>query len=283
VDIGRQLNADLDDPHMLGSPGEITSKVEVETYALIADLGKELSRQAASLQAKLKSATGLGLKLYQGDLDDPYLKKPSTIGTRVKKTGWFDKAMSATQRAVFATTAGAFLGGLLGGITGAIGGFFVAGPVGAVAGAKLGADIGGCMGGVRGLTSGVRQALDQVQEKDQANARREISRIVGPYKDECFQLCRMALDKGVMSMQSFMREDLTQQINQEIKMCKENIDIVEKARNVSRERAAQKSKELENQLRPIDQLERHVDRLAEAIAEQDTRGGGIGEESSADE
>jgi len=139
------------------------------------------------------------------------------------------------------------------------------------------------MGGVRGLTSGVRQALDQVQEKDQANARREISRIVGPYKDECFQLCRMALDKGVMSMQSFMREDLTQQINQEIKMCKENIDIVEKARNVSRERAAQKSKELENQLRPIDQLERHVDRLAEAIAEQDTRGGGIGEESSADE
>jgi len=258
----------LGDAALLESPEQIAGLLEVEIDALVTTLGGHLSRQAANLHGQIELASGLDLNPYEvGGLERDRAEVASAEA-RAERIGPWEKAVTVTRSAMFASTPGATVGAVIGGTIGAAVGFLFGG-VGAGPGAAIGASIGSSIGGVAGLKTGARQGLTQIREKETAVAREKAARIVRPYLDDSYRLCQKSLGKALTGLEHAMQDELLSQIRREKRTLEATLESVKSSRKLTQEQAAQRAAELQSRVRQLEEIQGAMDdvaRLASAPA-----------------
>jgi GTPase Era involved in 16S rRNA processing len=258
--IQSQTNAYLDDNRLLANPREIASLIEADIYALMSELGKQLSQRSAELYALTESSTHLSLKLLEVSKLEWNKITASVESEQIKMTGLFEKAVISVRNIGFTAPVGAGIGYWIGGLAGgAIGALF--GGIGTGPGMVIGQWIGSTLGGMGGAKVALDQSLTQLKERD----KREISKIVLPFVKRSQLLCKKFLDDALTKLEQSMRDELRNQIKQEKETSDRTLRSLQEARKLSQEQAAQRAKELQVQLRQLNQTQKEVKQLAESI------------------
>jgi len=259
VKIQRLAEEYIDNAGISGTVKEIAGMVEADVDALMSNMGKKLSNEASNLYIQIESVTGLDMDGSRiGTLD--WNKSQVSVGdVDIKQTGWLDKTLSATRSGIFNATAGAMIGQVLGGAIGT-----VFGGVGAIPGATIGAGIGGLFGKI----FGVRQGLKQISEKDQANAKRELSKAIERYITDCKQLCGDSVAGIILDLERSMQEQFLSQIRRKREMCDRALQTFQESRKLTQEQAAQKERELAIPLQTLNQLYKQLETLGQTIVAQ---------------
>jgi predicted GTPase len=266
-EIRREANAYMDDALLVQNPEQIAGLLEVDIDALLTDTGRQLSLEAAELQAKVEAASGLNLNPFE--VAPLALQKANLPAKHVeiKRTGWWAKALEVTRTATFNGTAGGTLGTIIGGaVGGVVGSIF--GGVGAIPGAYIGGMIGGALGSIGGATSGLRQGLTQVQEKDHTMARRKISEHIMPYLEEMKALCAKDLTKTMTKLDRHMQDELLNQIRREMKTGERTLQSVQEARKLTQAQADQRAAELKKLLQQLERIQKEMDEMASIVVPQ---------------
>lgn len=259
VKIHRLAEEYIDNAGISGTVKEIAGMVEADVDALMSNMGKKLSNEASNLYIQIESVTGLDMDRSRiGTLD--WNKSQVSVGdVDIKKTNWAEKTLSATRNGIFNATAGAMIGQLLGGAIGT-----VFGGVGAIPGATIGAGIGGLFGKI----FGVRQGLKQISEKDQANAKRELSKAIERYITDCKQLCGDSVAGIILDLERSMQEQFLSQIRRKREMCDRALQTFQESRKLTQEQAAQKERELAIPLQTLNQLYKQLETVGQTIVAQ---------------
>jgi hypothetical protein len=253
----------LEDNRLIENPEQIAGLIEVDIDALISDIGKSLSRQAAMLHAQIEASSGLNLNLKVGSLNRGKTKF-STAGIQIQKTGVWEKALDVSRTSSFSAGTGASLGGMIGGaIGGTIGMLF--GFVGSVPGATIGAWIGGTLGGIGGASTGVKQSLRQVQEKDAMCLKREISKQIRPYIEQNQRICTSSVGDALKQLERSMRDELIGQIDRQKETFDRSLKSIQQSRRLSQEQVALKVAQLKAPLEQLNRLQQSIEELTKSL------------------
>lgn len=259
VKIQRLAEEYIDNAGISGTVKEIAGMVEADVDALMSNMGKKLSNEASNLYIQIESVTGLDMDRSRiGTLD--WNKSQVSVGdVDIKETGWTEKTLNAASRGMFNAAAGAMIGQLLGGAIGT-----VFGGVGAIPGATIGAGIGGLFGKIFGF----KQGLKQISEKDQANAKRELSKAIERYITDCKQLCGDSVAGIILDLERSMQEQFLSQIRRKREMCDRALQTFQESRKLTQEQAAQKERELAIPLQTLNQLYKQLETVGQTIVAQ---------------
>jgi GTPase Era involved in 16S rRNA processing len=264
--IQDQCNTYLEDNRLLENPKEISSLLEADIDALISDLGKQLSQQAAEVYINLESLTGLTLGRHEVNSIEWERGELSQNIDKVKKAGLFNKAVNTVQKGNFSVPIGASVGGFLGGFVGGVAGTLIAGPLGTNFGVYLGGAIGGLVGGTATAKTTLNESLSQIKEKE----KREISKYILPFLKQNQLNSKKAFEEMLSNLEKSMREEFRTQIKREKQDCDRTIKSLQDACNVSQTQITQKVKALQAPLQQLNQLEQKVEQLLKVTVEQPT-------------
>lgn len=266
--IRYKTNQYLDDTRLMNSPKQIASLVETDVDVLMSDLSKELNSQAAALYARLETLTGLNLSRFEVGLSERQKARLAKEEIQIKKSSVVDKSMSATRSALFSSTAGSVLGGLLGAVAGGIAGFIFGGGVGAVPGAIAGSQWGTGLGAIGGAAKGVKDGISQIQEKDQAFLKREVSKVISLFIEDSQRICQQTLSKAAKALEHSMRDEFMGQIKRQKEGWEQTLRSLQQSRKLSQAQAAKRTQELQAPLQQLTDLQDSVEQLTRAIVEQ---------------
>jgi GTP-binding protein EngB required for normal cell division len=253
----------LEDNRLIENPEQIAGLIEVDIDALISDIGKSLSRQAAILHAQIEAYSGLNLNLKVGPLNRDKTKF-STAGIQIQKTGAWEKALDVSRASTFSAGTGSALGSMIGGaIGGTIGLLF--GFIGSAPGATIGAWIGGTLGGVGGASTGVKQSLRQVQEKDAMYLKREISKQIRPYIEQNQRICISSVGDALKQLERSMRDELIGQIDRQKETFDRSLKSIQQSRRLSQEQVALKVAQLKAPLEQLNRLQQSIEELTKSL------------------
>lgn len=256
--IENGANEYLDDNRLLKNPTQITSLLETDINGLMTNLSKLLSQQAAELYTEIESASGLRFDPFEiEDLDWDNTSISVKAGTS-KATGLFEKSVISFRNVGFTAAPGAIIGQFVGGIAGgAIGALF--GGIGTAPGVVIGQNIGIWLGGLNGVKMGIKQSLSEIKDKD----KQEIAKYIFPFLKQSQMLCNQSLDDATTNLEQSMRREFENQIKREKNNGDRTLRSLQEARQRSREQVQQRTKELQEILPEINQLQKSIQELAE--------------------
>jgi hypothetical protein len=266
-EIRHQAEEYLDDSRLTENPEQIAGLLEVDMDALISSIGKSLSQQAALLHTQIESSSSLNLNSLELSTLNRSKIQFSGGQLQVQKTGVFEKALDTTRAGTFAATPGAAIGSVIGGVIGgAIGLLF--GGFGMAPAAAVGASIGATIGGIGGVTTGVKRAIRQVQERDHASLKREVTKLIKPFLEQSQRSCMTALNDVLKQLERSMRDELTTQISRHKSIYDRTLESIKQARTLSQEQSALKASELKVPLQQISQLQQAAEQMIQSLAQQ---------------
>jgi predicted GTPase len=250
MEINNQASEYLEDERLIENHQYIASLLEADIDALISDLGKQLSRQAGALHTRLVGMTDLNINPFNVLPLNPDKPHPIEVKVQTSKAGMFDKAVAATRGALYNATPGMIVGGILGAL---VGGLFTFG-IGAAAGAEIGAAIGSSISAARGA----RSAWKQVDAKDTALRRQQVSSAVTQYLKQSQLYCKKAIDKSLASLEQSMQQELRKQIHEEKRLCESSQQSIQQAQKMTQEQVVRRLDQLKSILQKFEQIQGSV-------------------------
>lgn len=262
-----QANDYLEDERLLTSPKQIADLIESDVDGLMSNLNKDLNQEAAELYTYLEKETELDLSRFEVGFSERQQAHLIQEKIDLEEKKIIDRTWEAARIAAFNTGAGSVLGGIVGGTAG----FFIGslfGGVGAIPGAMAGAQLGGAMGGIGGAAKGFKDSIPQLKEKEKAIAKRQVSKIIAPFIDDCQRICNQTLVKAIKALERSMRDEFTSQVKRQKQGWENTLRSLQESRKLSPAETVKRSQELQASVEKLTQLQQSIQNLAKTIIEQ---------------
>jgi|GEM_PF-1339194 len=260
-----KTNKYIEDDRLVNSPKQIANLIEADVDGLMSQLNQDLNQQAGELYGYLEAETGLDISRLEVGFSQRQQAVLLSEEIEIDRSTIIDKSFTTTRNAMFNTSVGTAIGGMIGGaVGGAIGLVFGAG-VGVVPGATIGGQIGAGIGWIGGGAKGIKDGLEQVKEKDKAIAKREISKIVSPFIDECQRICNQTLTKAIQTLERDLRDKFTAQVKRQKEGWENTLRSLQESQKLSQGETAKRSQQLQLSLKKFSQLQQMIQTVAAKV------------------
>jgi hypothetical protein len=258
------LETRLADPAQLQDPARIGREAAADLQTFRAMRTMRLVDAVTALRASVARSAGIALPGPGGDVPNAPETGPApdTGGARIRQ-GLLRRAVATGRGASGAMTGGTLAGAAFGAIVGGALGF-LAGGAGAVPGAKLGASIGGMIGTV----TGIGEALENIDQREDAETRATVQRLIGPYLAEGAVALRRFHDDLLVRLERTSASEFEEEIRREQRIVAGQQKAVAERRRLSKAEAIARSKEIEAALAALDALDARRRALMDGLGAQ---------------
>ena len=246
--LRRQLVTLVDDERLLREPSLVISLLDQDLALLTAELRGALQSRTAAIARELAEETGLQLNPVAPDVtlaanaSAPDLGAIEALGVAGERA--MDLAKAVPAGASVGSTAGAVVGALL-----------FTNPIGWAALALL--------GGGLGATQMARARLKHFKQRDRTHLRSEVTRVVGPYLEECLAQIRAGLQGALGLGENALEDDFEERLRSEQQGAAKAVDAIRGARLRTEEEAAERTAALTQPLAALERLREEAELIAD--------------------
>ncbi|NJL51927.1 MAG: hypothetical protein HC930_06320 [Hydrococcus sp. SU_1_0] len=114
------------------------------------------------------------------------------------------------------------------------------------------------IGGIGGVAKGLKDSIPQLEEKELAVRKKEMSKIIAPFLDDCQRICNQTLVKAIKGLEHSMRDEFTKQVKRQKEGWEKTLRSLQESRKLSQPEVAQRSQQLQASLKQLTQLQAAV-------------------------
>ena len=265
-----KTNEYLEDDRLVNSPKQIANLIESDVDGLMNSLNQDLNQKAGELYNYLASETGLDLSRFEVSFAERQQAVLLSEEVEIDRSTTIDKSFTTTRNAMFNVNTGRVIGGIVGSAVGGTLGFIFGAGVGVVSGVTIGGQIGAAIGLIGGGAKGIKDGLEQVNEKDKAIAKREISKIISPFIDDCQRICNQTVTKAIKSLERDLKEEFTGQVKRQKEGWEKTLRSLQESQKLSQAETAKRSQGLQLALKSLTKLQQKIHAVATGILKQST-------------